>query len=85
MAVLSPAQRQAVRSAWAQKLSIDHDPCSLTKLQMQAAVDAADDWAEANAASFNSALPLAARTNLTAAQKAQLLAYVVLKRWGGQL
>lgn len=52
----------------------------LTKPDLQAAVNAADDWADQNAASFNTALPVAFRTNATAAQKALLLAVVVLAR-----
>ena len=44
-------------------------------------MDAADQWASDNAASFNAALPQPARTVLTAAQKARLLAWVILKRY----
>ena len=46
-----------------------------------AAVDAADDWANSNAASFNTALPTAFKNNATAGQKALLLAVVVLARF----
>jgi hypothetical protein len=53
---------------------------AITKTQLRAAIDAADQWASDNAASFNSALPVAARNNLAAPQKARLLAWVVLKR-----
>jgi hypothetical protein len=52
----------------------------LLKADIQAAVNAADDWADSNATSYNSALPTAFRTNATAAQKALLLAVVVLAR-----
>jgi hypothetical protein len=46
---------------------------SLTRAELRAAIDAADDWVVANAPSFNSAL--------TAPQKALLLSYVVRRRW----
>jgi hypothetical protein len=52
----------------------------LTKAQVRAAIDATDDWANSNATSFNQALPLPARTTLSAAQKARLLAWVITKR-----
>jgi hypothetical protein len=52
----------------------------LLKADIQAAINAADDWADSNAASYNSALPTAFRTNATAAHKALLLAMVVLAR-----
>jgi hypothetical protein len=45
-------------------------------------VDAADDWLSANAASFNAALPAAARAGLSPAQKARLVAAVALRRFG---
>lgn len=54
---------------------------ALTKPQLRAALDAADDWANTNATSFNTALPGAARTALTAPQKALLLSYVIGKRY----
>ena len=54
---------------------------ALTKADLQAAVDAADDWANSNAASFNTALPSAFKNNATAGQKALLLAVVVLARF----
>lgn len=53
---------------------------ALTKPQLRAAVDAADDRANSNAAAFNSALPAAARNALTAPQKAILLMAVISKR-----
>jgi hypothetical protein len=52
----------------------------ITKADLQAAVNAADDWADSNASSFNSALPTTFRNNATTAQKALLLAIVVLAR-----
>jgi hypothetical protein len=81
MSVLTDSDRAAVYAELMQDLSREREPCALTKADLRAAVDAADSWANANAASFNSALPAAARTTLTAAQKARLLAAVILRRF----
>jgi len=83
MAVLSDPERAAVHALIMTDLSKVREACSLTKTQLRAAMDAADDWANSNAASYNSALPAAAQAGLSAAQKARLLAYVITKRWGG--
>lgn len=55
--------------------------CNLTKAQLQAAVDAIDDWLDANAVAMNSALPAAARTGLSTTQKAMLLMAVIARRY----
>lgn len=82
MAVLNEADRAGVHADLMRDLSRAREVLgALTKAELRAAVDAADDWAQANAAAFNTALPLPARTVLTAAQKARLLAAVILKRW----
>lgn len=52
-----------------------------TKSDIQAAVAAIDDWVVANATSFNSAIPLPARTALTAAQKTSLFMRIVRRRF----
>lgn len=83
MAVLSAAERSRV-ARWLQR-----DPnlgvCTFTKPQLIAAVAAADDWADANAAEYNTALPAAFRNAATAGQKALLLAYVIARRHGFNL
>jgi hypothetical protein len=81
MAVLSDANRAELHATFMRALSDARAPIGITKAQLRAAVDAADAWADANANSYNSALPVAARNNLTAKQKAQLLAYVILRRF----
>lgn len=58
-------------------------PVALTKDQLVEVVGAADDWLEANAASFNAALPQPQRGTLTIPQKAALLSLVALARFGG--
>lgn len=55
---------------------------SYTKAQLAAAVAAADGWADSNAASYNSSLPLAFRTSASTSEKAVLLAFVCLQRAG---
>lgn len=49
---------------------------------LQAAVAAADAWADSHAADYNAALPVPFRTTATAAQKAFLLAFLCMKRAG---
>ena len=83
MVALSGAVRQAIRQDYGQRLSNRREAFNLTKAQFDAAIAATDDWIEANAASFNTALPLPARTTLTAAQKAEMFFLVALKRYGG--
>ena len=56
---------------------------AITKADLRAAVDALDNWLDANAAAINAAIPQPARSALTAGQKARLLARVALRRWGG--
>lgn len=56
---------------------------SLTKADVQAAVNAADDWVDSNSAAFNSALPQPFRGAASTQQKALLLAYLALRRAGG--
>lgn len=58
-------------------------PVGLTKPEIKAAVDAMDDWIEANAVAINTAIPQPARGVLTTPQKAALLSYVALARFGG--
>lgn len=55
---------------------------TLTKLDVRAAINATDDWADANAAAFNSALPQPFRATATLEQKTAVLAYVILRRAG---
>jgi hypothetical protein len=82
MAAMITADRIAVGAAFQSDASQAREVFgALVKADIQAAVAAVDDWVVANAAAFNSAIPLAARNGLTAAQKAHLLMYVVEKRY----
>lgn len=66
---------------WAKFMQENNDSFGLIKPDLRAAVNAIDDWIDANVASFNSALPLPARTTLLARQKARLLMMVILRRF----
>lgn len=81
MATLLDAVRRAVWADFMQVISRESDPIAITKDNLRAAIDAADTWVDANAASFNSALPVAARNGLTPKQKARLLVFVVARRF----
>lgn len=80
MAVLIDADRIAVWTRW---MHDNREDCAITKVDLRAAVDALDTFLDTNAATINAAIPQPARGALTTAQKARLLAYVALKRWGG--
>lgn len=80
MAVLSDNDRAAVAADGMRDARLGTLP-NMLKSDWRAAVNAADDWANSNAASFNTALPATFRNNATNAQKALLLVFVVLKRF----
>jgi hypothetical protein len=80
MAVLTEAERELI---WEEMVSKNREGevDSLTREELRAAIDATDDWIVANQASFNAALPIPARTVLTARQKALMFSFVVRRRW----
>ena len=55
---------------------------AVTKPELRAAVDATDDWIEANQAGFNAALPQPFRGAATVPQKTFLFCYVAMRRAG---
>lgn len=82
MAVLSDSARASIWRAVMRFLSDRRDPVgTLTKAELRAAINAIDDWVDANATALNTAIPQPARAQLTAAQKALLLAGVALVRF----
>lgn len=83
MAALTTQQKQDLRAAWCAVISNRRDLFALTRAQLDAAIDATDTFIDSNAAAYNSALPVAARNGLTAAQKAELFHVVATKRFGG--
>lgn len=83
MATLNASQRLAIRMAWSALVSRRREAFPLSKTDLDAAVAATDDWQDANQVNFNNALPSAARTQLSAAQKAELFLLVAKKRLEG--
>lgn len=81
MAVLSDADRAELWAQFMRDLSAVREATALSKADLRAAINAADAWADSNAASYNTALPQPARNTLTAAQKARILSYVIARRW----
>lgn len=54
----------------------------ITKPDLQAAVNATDQWIDDNQAAFNTALPQPARGQLNLAQKTLLFCFVAMRRAG---
>lgn len=79
MAVMDAANLARCRAQYMREQSTS---AGLTKADLAAAVAAADSWADTNAAAYNTALPTAFRTTATAAEKAMLLTYVIMRRSG---
>lgn len=82
MAVLGTAARVGIFRLIQRYWSDQRESAGFTKAQLQAAVNAADDWADTNAASYNTALPAAFRNSATLQQKTMLLMYVIARRAG---
>jgi len=83
MAVLDETQRSETHAEWMRRLSrIREELNGVTKTDLRAAINATDQWIEDNQGAFNTALPTATRTNLTAKQKALLFFFVADKRFG---
>lgn len=80
---LTANRKQQLRRDWSAVLSTRREVFGLSKADLDAAITAVDNWVETNATGYNLALPQAARSGLTAAQKAELLARVALARYGG--
>ena len=79
-----PAMSEAHRTAVVEEIlskNREGEPDILTFAQWLELVAAIDDWIVANAAGFNQALPLPARTELTATQKARYFMFVVRRRF----
>ena len=81
MAVLSDPNRAAAMALFVDELNNMREPIATVKADLRAAINAADQWVDDNAASYNSALPVAARNTLTAKQKARVLVHVLRKRY----
>lgn len=82
MAVLTGPQRSAAHAEFMRELSKIRDVTGLTKPELRLAINAVDQWLEDNRSSYNQALPVAARTGLTAIQKSRLLTLMIRRRFG---
>jgi hypothetical protein len=58
---------------------------SFTKPELVAAISALDTFLSTNETAINNAFPTAFRSKATTPQKAMLLAYVTLRRYGGSI
>lgn len=85
MAALSQGQKDAILKYWAALVSFRREAFALNKTDAAAAVTATDNWQDSNAASFNTALPTAAKNNLTASQKSEMFNLVSKVRYSGGL
>lgn len=82
MAILPDGDRLRVyRGLMRYWSNLQETVAGINKTDLKAAVDAVDGWVDANAASFNTALPVTFRNNASAAQKSLLLVAVVLMRF----
>lgn len=79
MAALPDVDRNRV---WRWFMRRNTEACGFTKTDLRSAVDATDQWIDANAASFNTALPQPFRGQATTAQKTLLLCWVAMRRAG---
>jgi len=80
MAQLSSGDRARIWRGLQRYWSNLREGVAVDKADLLAAVVATDTWIDDNAASYNAALPEAARTNLTASQKTLLFCAVALCR-----
>ena len=82
MAILADNDRQTLWQRFMSDISSRWESSStLTKADIRSAVNDIDQWVDDNSASFNSAISLPSRTELTTKQKAEILMAVVKKRW----
>jgi hypothetical protein len=79
MAVLPDIDRARVMAEW---MRDNTEPAPFSKVQLRNALDAADDWLDANIPAYVAALPAGFRTGSTAEQKAMLLGFVLWRRIG---
>lgn len=77
MTVLPALDRDRIRRYF---MRWNTENCAFTKADLQAAVNATDDWIDQNAAAFNTALPTAFKNNASAQQKTDLFCFVAQRR-----
>ena len=83
MAVLTRAERKKIASPWVRRVIRDlGESKNLTVTDLEAAVQATEDWIEANQASYVAALPESFKANTSASAKTLLFVYTAMKRAG---
>ncbi len=80
MAILSEQDRRRIWRGLMRYASREFQDVGLSKSELRAAVDETDNWIDANQAGFNAALPVAAQSGLTTAQKTLLFCGVAAIR-----
>jgi hypothetical protein len=78
MALTTPEREKVWAHAMRSPIAIG----CVSKPNLQAAVNAVDDWVDSNAVSFNNALPAAFKAAATTAEKNILLMLVLMRRMG---
>ncbi len=83
MAVLTRAQKKQIASPWVRAIIRDlKESQNLTGTDLEAAVQATEDWIASNQASFVAALPEPFKSNTTGAAKTLLFVHTAMKRSG---
>lgn len=80
MAMLPNTDRLNLGRSFCEDISNNRETFSVLKPDFRDAVEAIDAWVDANASSFNQAIPQPARSLMTENQKARLLMAVVRRR-----
>jgi len=78
---MSDNDRSIVWAELMETISQEREPVNLLKADLRNVINAVDAWVSDNAISFNSSLPLPARSVLTSAQKARILSMVLKRRF----
>ena len=85
MAVLTPDELVILRREVEQSLREAGLASSFTKAQLNARIQAIEDWFEANRTSLAQAIDAAAPGNLTVAQKKRLVAHWLRHKFGREV
>lgn len=80
MAINDTARAEEIAN-YQRELSREFEECSASKTDLRSALNAIDDFLDAHASDFNSAIPQPARSELTASQKARLFMFVMRRRY----
>jgi hypothetical protein len=81
MARLDEQNRKLIWSDFMSELSQERDPVAVDKVELRSALDAMDDWLNANMATIINAIPAPTRNKLTNQQKLRLLVFIVQRRF----